>query len=859
MSFFDNVLKKYAPTYEAAQAIVSPREYLVNTNAQMGSPISGGATVPPFNNQMAAPPQDTAPTVTEANPFDQFDTAPHSPQAAPQPQMAAPMAPVQDQAAPLPEAQPQPQAQQPMGYDPATMNVSNGSQVMTEAQAKAAQANQEHLALLINNGAGKPEIAAYLKTQGIDIGQLQGLDAALAQRAAHPNTIIPVATADTTPAVVPEYHGADNGKLNSALHGALDGITLGAGDELDGTLSAGRGAIENALGYGDGKTMAQTYADTVQNDRQALSDSEHYHPWATFGGQVAGGLALAPLAPEAGLAEGALAVGRRAAIEGAVQGAVYGFNSGTGGVTDRLAESAKGAVGGAVLGGGLGAIGGRIAANRANGTAGREILDAADRLNVGVAKADRIQPLVGHTSDGGLGTLLTATAEPLILSGKVTGLSGKLARFEENAGAAKGRIADTLAGNGADNLDTVAARQSDASVPGSLANYEDASRQATNALYDHASTLAGDIHLQTPDTVAAIDRKLAEWRGVPGGVAGSQALQDLRNQLATSQWTVAGLRRLRTSFGDSIDSSNRTVKEAATALWPTLSRDITMGLRSQGLGPAARAYLNADRAYAERAGNLDSIRLILGDGQHSADTVADNISRMSKTDYGQLNRAISVLPADQQNGLRGAIVDNLGRANPGKQNAEGDRFSLETFLSQWDRKNLSDEAKAAILPAQTVRDLNDLATLAQANRKLRGYGNASRSGVTVSNVKQISKGAEILGAGLTVGAGAALTPAAIGTVIAALGGGRLLASPGVARALVRASQSGSVEILARRLSEAARRNPTMSQNILGVRDAVVSGKVPDHAVTIAAPVEQQDPSTMGADASAQPNPFDQFD
>ena len=225
---------------------------------------------------------------------------------------------------------------------------------------------------------------------------------------------------------------------------------------------------------------------------------------------------------------------------------------------------------------------------------------------------------------------------------------------------------------------------------------------------------------------------------------------------------------------------------------------------------------------------------------------------MSRSDYGQLSRAIAVLPADSQSSIRGAIVDNLGRANPGKQDATGERFSLETFLTQWSHDKFSDQAKAAILPAQTVRDLNDLATLASAHRALRGRGNPSRSGVTVGNIGEIG----------ALTSGAIFNPPALTAALAAYGGGRLLASPGVARAIVRASESRSLEVLSRRLSEAARRNPSLSQDILGFRDAVVSGKMPTNAVTIeqpGAPEATGIPGPEPVDPSTEPNPFDQFD
>lgn len=90
--------------------------------------------------------------------------------------------------------------------------------------------------------------------------------------------------------------------------------------------------------------------------------------------------------------------------------------------------------------------------------------------------------------------------------------------------------------------------------------------------------------------------------------------------------------------------------------------------------------------------------------------------------------------------------------------------------------------------------------------------------------------------------------------LAAFGGGRLLATPGFARALVRGSESRSIEVLSRRLGEVARRYPALSQNILGFRDAVASGKVPDNAVTM-----MPEGSEVEAPAEITPdNPYAQY-
>lgn len=289
------------------------------------------------------------------------------------------------------------------------------------------------------------------------------------------------------------------------------------------------------------------------------------------------------------------------------------------------------------------------------------------------------------------------------------------------------------------------------------------------------------------------------------------------------------------------------MKEAANSLWPRLSEDISGGLSRNGQGDAARAYRAADQNYAARSQNLDLINLILGDGQHSADTIANNIQRMSRSDYGQLSRSLAVLPDDQANQIRGAIVDGLGRAKPNQQDLTGEKFSLETFLTSWNGGKFSDQAKEAILPPATIRDLNDLARVASANRSLGRKGNASRSASTLNNLAEFGflTGAKVAGG----------IPGLLGGAAAKLLTGRTLASPGVARALVAASENRGIGFVANRLTEAARRNPALSANIFGLRDAM-SGNAPDHAAT---PDTQPPVPFDPADPASGPNPFDQFD
>lgn len=318
---------------------------------------------------------------------------------------------------------------------------------------------------------------------------------------------------------------------------------------------------------------------------------------------------------------------------------------------------------------------------------------------------------------------------------------------------------------------------------------------------------------------------------------------------------MQSMRSLRTRFGRNFEAADGDVRGVAKQAWGRLTADVANSLRNQGAGDAARAWTRADQNYARHLGNRDIVSRVIGDGSLTADQVSDRIGKMARSEYDALGSALRLMPASEANNVRGALVYSLGRATSSRQDG-AERFSMETFATQWDRAKLSDHAKQAMFGSspQTLRDLDDLARLANANRAFRSKGNPSRSGITVGNIATIGAG----GAGIASGVATATIPWATVAGAAALwGGGRLLASPGVARALVSGSESRGIEVMARRLGEAARRNPAMEQNILGFRDAVL-GK-PQGAVTIYPNGRQDAAPVAGGAPSGEINPFDQFD
>lgn len=800
-----------------------------------------GTVASPFGN--SAPALD-APT-TQPNPFDQFDT-PAPPQAQP-PQVAQPDLSQHEQAAQNPFDQfdtpaPAPQQAQPQHALPQQMdgtpmryrNAANGEGVEVPTDGMKSIPTPER-------GHAAQQLSAL-------VGDRRNSDAAIIQFAQHHGIFSPTLLLQLQ---FRKDHPDYNGAYRSEGFDHME-VPMTTGEKVYneiGTSAPGVYVVNTGLAAGDlgngitGGALEHAFGDADLNRAKVAAINAQHPTAATLGtitGSIAGGVAAdKAVADVAGLASKPLIRAGVRVLGDAASGAAQGAGAAEDG------SRMDGALLGAVINPVAGVVGRTVArplgAAATGNPTGQEVLDAARRLSASGAPEDAIQPLAGHVSNGGMMATLHALAEPSLVAGKIPGLHAATVNFEQNAGKALGRIADREAGGTAQELTTVAAQANDAANPGSLAAYAADSKQASDAIYGRASQLAGNTRLATPRTITALDVLIDRARETPGGIPGFEKLVQLREDLASSNWTVDGLRRLRTSFGDSLDSTQRSAREAANSLWPTLSQDISGGLRAAGKSDAAKAYRAADVAYAQRSANMDVITRVIGkEGDQSADQVANRIASMSKVEYNKLSQAMSAIHPDQAAQLRGGLIDSLG--HPTAANAD-QGFSLTSFGTRWAK--LSDQAKAALYPPQTIRDLNDLATLSIAQKGIQRLGNTSGSATHLRNAGEVSAMTTAL----------LVHPASLLAALPPAIGGKLLATPGVAKAMVALAQNKPLQVVTRRLSEVARRNPAagpaiqmLVRNLSGNNDGNASTlPPPDPAIaTTPAPMQQDvvDPTTV---------------
>lgn len=213
---------------------------------------------------------------------------------------------------------------------------------------------------------------------------------------------VPAAQPSLQRDVVPKVDPADRGALDAAIIGFGQGSTFGFANNLSSTLDATFAPIVNSLLPQGSQRFTEPdwlsrYNDAMAVGRQIEKTAERFHPIAHGVGEVAGGVATAPLAPQATVFKGVQAaadaerwakVGAmasrvaagagNAAVTGGAYGGLYGFGSTDGDLWDRLVSAGKNALWGSGLGAAVGAPLHAVAELLAPRLATRTALPAAD-------------------------------------------------------------------------------------------------------------------------------------------------------------------------------------------------------------------------------------------------------------------------------------------------------------------------------------------------------------------------------------------------------------------------------------------------------------------------------------------------
>lgn len=369
---------------------------------------------------------------------------------------------------------------------------------------------------------------------------------------------------------------------------------------------------------------------------------------------------------------------------------------------------------------------------------------------------------------------------------KTPGSAGQMAkRAEQQAdeiGAQATKIADELSPSA---TPSVAGRTIEKGLSGP-GGFVDRFKQGQKALYDKL-----DQYIK-PDAPISVDRTKQALASMNQNITGAENLsrffknskmQDIERALkadtgstqsagmtikASDRLPYEAVKKLRTLVGDEI-SNNSLASDVPRSKWKALysalSSDLDGAAAATGSPVAVKAMQQANTF--SRAGYA---------------RIEDVLDKVAKQDIPEKVFKSAVSPADMQAGatkigsimksltpgerdvVKSAFIRRMGLATAGQQGAEGDRFSTQTFLTNWNR--MSPQAKAVMFSGQDGRLRVSLDQIAKAADSIKsgskvfanpsGTSHATAQIGLVSGVAgAIASGHVGVAAGLLGGAGGA--------------------------------------------------------------------------------------------------------
>jgi hypothetical protein len=311
-----------------------------------------------------------------------------------------------------------------------------------------------------------------------------------------------------------------------------------------------------------------------------------------------------------------------------------------------------------------------------------------------------------------------------------------------------------------------------------------------------------DTDLTPTNTIAAFNRAT---RVIPGAEATSAALANkslitLRDAFLADAGSgdegalsmpYEAVKAMRSEIGSRLGESSLTSdipRSQLKQVYAGLSQDMQGAAQNAG---AMREFDDANGYFKMKQGQLDDLdRLINKNGGPEA--IFRGALSGTKDGATVLNRVMGtdpngtpILSPEQRNVVTAAVMDRMGKATPGNQNAAGDLYSPQTFLTNWNR--LHPDAKDALFGTSgnlrdTVENFANVADNLRQGSKVfanpSGTGPAMNQSETLKHFLDLAVGA-VAGHGLHQGIAPGAVAGAIGIPTAAYVGAKAMTSPTV--------------------------------------------------------------------------------
>jgi hypothetical protein len=293
----------------------------------------------------------------------------------------------------------------------------------------------------------------------------------------------------------------------------------------------------------------------------------------------------------------------------------------------------------------------------------------------------------------------------------------------------------------------------------------------------------------------------------------------LLDQMVDGKLPYEALKRLRTLVGNELENVS-IVSDVPRSKWKALYGALSQDMKgaADAAGPEAqRAFGRANAYYRAGTSRIDELSTVL-DKSGGPEAIYNAATSGTRDGATTLRTVMQSLKPDQQKVLASTMIRRLGKATAGQQNAAGDEFSMNTFLTNWNK--LSPQAKSTLFDRFGSGFRSDMDAVARL----------------ASNVRQGSRV-------FANPSGSASTGAQLGTV-----GGFIMAAlsghPGTATAI--AGGAATTNVLARLMT-----NPKIVKIIAQQSRVPLQGLVPVMTSIHQSAMKSNDPDLMTLDEALQ--------
>jgi len=399
-------------------------------------------------------------------------------------------------------------------------------------------------------------------------------------------------------------------------------------------------------------------------------------------------------------------------------------------------------------------------------------------------------PSVGQ----GTGRWSAQGAESLLAGGPTSG--GVMRRFaegqNEQIGEGLGELSNQLAKN-------ISGERAGRAIERGVNTFSKNTNAMRKALYWQADQhIPSDTAIGVPNTQRALAELTTPVAGAEAttGAQISPKIQRMADTLAedvaaAQQAGQAGIpyeavKRIRSQIGEELsDFSLSTDRPTAQLkqLYASLSQDLEAAAQAQG--PAAVAAVKRANTYFKAsADRLETLERVV-DKNGGPEKVFQAAMAGTKDGATTLRAVMRSLPEDSQKAVSAAVIKRMGLATPGAQNAAGDAFSPNTFLTNWG--SISPEARRTLFGRYGKEFSDNMDKVARVAERIKEGSEVFRNpSGTANRGAAIAYPATLAGLVITGQAGPAVVAAGGGAL--ANGLARAMTNPKFVKWLARATE-----------------------------------------------------------------------